>query len=184
MPAEKWDPLAAITRLAGVFQIAPEGAHRRVWNELAPWFRNLVMQAGPKWLPRMGMGFPCHIVALEPKPMPCRNSAVAGCHVCHQATCLAHSFVNVAGELVCYGCVAQMLLGASNKQSQEELRKQALAEARKTLGVAPDAPWSVIHKTYRRKARKAHPDSGGSEEEFKRIQMAYELLKAEHEASP
>jgi len=182
MPAEKWDPLGALSRLAVGFQMAPQGAHKRVWNELAPWFRSLLMQAGPKWLPRMGMGFPCHIVVLEPRPSPCVNSAVAGCHICHRPTCLAHSFVNVAGEIVCYGCVSRMAGIGTGEKEQEEERQKKLREARKILGVKPNTAWTTIHKAYRRKAKAAHPDrSGGSEEEFKRIQAAYELLKEEHE---
>lgn len=186
MPDEKWDPIAAISRLAVSFQTAPEGSHRRVWSELGPWFRTLVVQAGPKWLPRMGMGFPCHIVALEGKPSRCRNTAVAGCHVCHELTCLAHSFVNVVGETVCYGCVARMAALAQDQrlhaERQKREREASLIRAREVLGVSPKAPWKKIHSAYRRRAKETHPDRGGSEAKFKEVQEAYELLKAEHES--
>lgn len=187
MPAEKWDPIAAISRLAIGFQTAPEGTHRRVWSELAPWFRNLVVQAGPKWLPRMGMGLPCHIVALEGVPAPCRNAAVAGCIICHQPTCLAHSFVNAAGETICYGCGARMAALVDDQRNQAERqrteRAAKLRHAREVLGVDAAATWKTIHAAYRRCAKAAHPDRGGTEEKFKEVQEAYNLLKEEHETA-
>ena len=44
------------------------------------------------------------------------------------------------------------------------------------LGVSHDADQDAIKKAFRKKARKAHPDAGGDEEEFKRINEAYEVL--------
>lgn len=44
------------------------------------------------------------------------------------------------------------------------------------LGVAPDAELDVIRTAYRRQARTAHPDRGGSAEDFSRIQQAWEVL--------
>lgn len=44
------------------------------------------------------------------------------------------------------------------------------------LGVAPDATKDAIRKAYRRKVQKAHPDKGGSVEEFQRLDAAYVLL--------
>jgi DnaJ-domain-containing protein 1 len=42
------------------------------------------------------------------------------------------------------------------------------------LEVSPTASQDVIRAAYRSKAAKAHPDSGGSDAEFSRIQKAYE----------
>lgn len=187
MPADKqWDPFAAISRLAVSFQMAPNGAHRRVWNELGPWLRTLAMQAGPKWLPRLSMGFPCHIVTMHPTPTPCTNSAVAACWICKQPTCLGHSFCNVEGEIICYGCATKSAANHSGarhtQQDQEAQKREALRQARKVLEVGPKAAWKTIHRAYKRKVARAHPDQGGTTEEFRRIQEAYELLKAEHEA--
>jgi len=56
------------------------------------------------------------------------------------------------------------------------------AEARKTLGVPEDCKdWDVIVKAYKDKARTAHPDMGGSPEDFKKINHAHKLLKRELE---
>uniref|UniRef100_UPI0013B458DA DnaJ domain-containing protein n=1 Tax=Escherichia coli TaxID=562 RepID=UPI0013B458DA len=47
------------------------------------------------------------------------------------------------------------------------------------LGVSHDACADEIKKAYRRKAMKLHPDVAGpgSEEEFKKVQEAYEVLQ-------
>lgn len=44
------------------------------------------------------------------------------------------------------------------------------------LGVKKDASADEIKKAFRRLARKHHPDAGGSEEKFKEINEAYEVL--------
>ena len=45
-----------------------------------------------------------------------------------------------------------------------------------TLGVSKDANQQDIKKAYRKLASKHHPDKGGDQEQFKRIQGAYEIL--------
>lgn len=45
-----------------------------------------------------------------------------------------------------------------------------------TLGLERGADSGEIRKAYLRLSRTAHPDKGGSEEEFKKIQQAYEVL--------
>ena len=45
-----------------------------------------------------------------------------------------------------------------------------------TLGVSPQADEKEIKKAYRKLAGKHHPDKGGDENEFKKIQQAYETL--------
>ena len=42
-----------------------------------------------------------------------------------------------------------------------------------TLGVSPQADDKEIKKAYRKLAGKHHPDKGGDENEFKKIQQAY-----------
>lgn len=44
------------------------------------------------------------------------------------------------------------------------------------LGVKPNAPPSEIKRAYRQKAKAAHPDTGGSEDEFNKINHAYLVL--------
>lgn len=45
-----------------------------------------------------------------------------------------------------------------------------------TLGIPRDATRPIIRDAYRRRAKKTHPDAGGSPQEFARIQHAYLLL--------
>lgn len=44
------------------------------------------------------------------------------------------------------------------------------------LGIKVDASQEMIKKAYRLKVLETHPDKGGKEEEFKRVQEAYEVL--------
>lgn len=45
------------------------------------------------------------------------------------------------------------------------------------LGVRPDADEDVIEASYKAKAKRLHPDAGGSAEAFKELQAAYEAVK-------
>lgn len=45
-----------------------------------------------------------------------------------------------------------------------------------TLGVQRDADKNTIKKAYRKRAQQAHPDKGGSAEEFYEVQQAYDIL--------
>lgn len=49
-------------------------------------------------------------------------------------------------------------------------------ELYKTLGVGKDAKPEEVRKAYRKKAKKAHPDAGGSREEFALISLAADVL--------
>ena len=52
-------------------------------------------------------------------------------------------------------------------------------DARRTLGVDADASQSDVKAAYRDRVKETHPDSGGDEEEFKRVNRAYETLKTD-----
>ncbi len=49
-------------------------------------------------------------------------------------------------------------------------------EAYRVLGLDPGADEDRVKSAYRRRAKELHPDSGGDEEEFKRLNRAYESL--------
>jgi len=46
------------------------------------------------------------------------------------------------------------------------------------LGVKPEATRPEVEKAYRKKAWKAHPDHGGSNNEMIKVNAAYEAIKA------
>ncbi len=55
-------------------------------------------------------------------------------------------------------------------------------EHRAILGVAPGAGRDDIRAAYRRAAKRAHPDMGGSSEAFQRVRAAFDALLAALEA--
>jgi len=50
--------------------------------------------------------------------------------------------------------------------------------AYETLGVPKDATGDAIKKAYKKKAQNAHPDRGGTEEEFKDLSTAYAMVSS------
>ena len=54
-----------------------------------------------------------------------------------------------------------------------------LREDYRVLGVEPGASADEVQAAYREKARKLHPDRGGDEREFSRVNEAYRRLKRE-----
>lgn len=56
-------------------------------------------------------------------------------------------------------------------------------DALRTLGLAAEADWPQIQRRYRKLVASAHPDKGGRQEDFIRIQQAYESLAIKHSRS-
>ena len=52
-----------------------------------------------------------------------------------------------------------------------------IRRAHQVLGLKPYADDGDLQASYRRLARRTHPDAGGSPEDFRQVQEAYELLK-------
>lgn len=52
------------------------------------------------------------------------------------------------------------------------------------LDVDPDADERAIQRAYRERVKRAHPDHGGSSEEFQRVKAAYEALTANGDRAP
>lgn len=69
----------------------------------------------------------------------------------------------------------------ANNSETEKPRKaiiniEILSSARITLGVLPGADEQTIKLAYRNLVKKHHPDAGGDEKQFIKLQAAYELL--------
>lgn len=58
----------------------------------------------------------------------------------------------------------------------EAARRESLMDAYDILGVSPDDPIALIKDVFRRKSMYYHPDKGGTDEKFKRLNKAYELI--------
>ena len=62
--------------------------------------------------------------------------------------------------------------------------KQVRVEpAHEILGVAPDASEQAIERAYRQEVKRAHPDNGGSTDEFRAVREAYETLLSDDAGS-
>lgn len=54
----------------------------------------------------------------------------------------------------------------------------------KTLGVTPEAEDAVIEAAYKSLIKKHHPDQGGKERQFKKINTAYEQIQGDQHSQP
>lgn len=70
--------------------------------------------------------------------------------------------------------------GRQRRQRANTVQQQSgpsVGEASQILGVEPGADESTVKKAYRERIKEVHPDADdGDEEEFKRVQAAYERL--------
>jgi hypothetical protein len=67
--------------------------------------------------------------------------------------------------------------GNRRRQQVQQQSGPTPREASQVLGVAVDADESTVKRAYRNRIKEVHPDAdSGDEEEFKRVQRAYEVL--------
>jgi DnaJ-class molecular chaperone len=81
-------------------------------------------------------------------------------------------------DQVCFTLTGQNLRDFTSKVFNN-LNKQSnitVCNPYKILGVLPDAPEYVVKAVYKAVANKVHPDKGGSDIEFRKIQEAYETI--------
>lgn len=191
------DLLEAIGKIAFSFQATNGEAQGRVGDELKPWLKNLVLNAAPKWMPRLAFGFPCEVpIYRNGKPVGrCPGAAVSMCDVCKHTCCLKHARIDELGDAICFLCVAEAMATStrrpapkSNGQAQAPDHAAELAWARKLLDVKLDTPWDEVRSAHRKLSAKNHPDKvrgakakEKAEAKFKEIQRAFKLLEDEHE---
>lgn len=58
-----------------------------------------------------------------------------------------------------------------------ERTDMSTAEAYRELDVSPSASQADVKQAYRKQVKEVHPDSGGDEEAFKRVNRAYDALR-------
>lgn len=181
--------LGALGRLAASLKFGSRGAGQRVMQQVRPWIEQLTLSGVVRWLPHLALGAPCHIQVrhlLSGRWTRCTNVGCGPCVFCQQTVCLDHSFVASSGDLLCFACVTKHQPEApkggpapSDAPPGPEPRPSAAEEqaARAVLEVSPGASWLAVQASYRKLAFEAHPDRGGSVEQFKRIGHAYDVLK-------
>lgn len=71
--------------------------------------------------------------------------------------------------------------GARQQRTRERSQFEGLSheQARQMLGVSADATQGDIRRAYRERAKDLHPDRGGDEAAFRRLNRAYDRLTAE-----
>ena len=77
------------------------------------------------------------------------------------------------------GLMAGSLLWAAWRRGRPTPSVMPVDDARRLLGVGPDASLAEIRDAHRRLIARVHPDSGGSEELANRVNVARDTLVAE-----
>jgi chromate transport protein ChrA len=96
------------------------------------------------------------------------------------ALALTRGSVRVALLLGAFA-IAAWLLGPALTRPRASEQNNDLAEARRLLGVGPDATEAEIRRAYRQKMTRAHPDRGGAHKDAARLTAARDrLLKRRH----
>lgn len=180
-----------ISQVVQTFGAAPQGVSGRIWDELRPWLGRLVVNAAPKWLPRLSFGFACTVPT--PQGRACPRPAVAACDVCDGPCCLDHARIDALGDAICYRCCIEAIRA---RQQREVPPPQGRAQpppppgpspdqiewARHVLGVKSTDTWEVVRKAHRTLSAKWHPDHhqgagySAAEAKFKEIQQAFDVL--------
>ena len=77
------------------------------------------------------------------------------------------------------GLMAGSILWAAYRRKRAPVPAMPVEDARKLLGVGPDASLAEIRDAHRRLIARVHPDAGGSAELANRVNVARDTLVAE-----
>jgi hypothetical protein len=80
--------------------------------------------------------------------------------------------------------MAGAILWAAHRRRKLSASAMPLEDARKLLGVRPEATLTEIRDAHRRLIARVHPDAGGSEELANRVNVARDTLVAEMNRRP
>lgn len=75
-------------------------------------------------------------------------------------------------------------LSTASSDSPERERKESLLDAYDFLGVSPDDPLDLIKDIYRKKSMHYHPDKGGTDDKFKQLNEAYNMVMVSRGQKP
>lgn len=162
------------------------GAPRRLVDQVAQWVAHLSQNAIAQWGPAVAADEGCSF---------CSEDAVAKCICCQDWCCLAHAHVNYQAEVLCDECVDWLLdnkrtraTKRATKRGKQEPRPRTRqestgpADAFAFFNLTPSADFETVTAVYRARARDAHPDKGGNEQEAAKINQMYQVLKRHFEA--
>ena len=163
----------------------PEGVTRRAWSELNPFLTRLGQAISLRWMPHVAQQIPCGVHPVGGPP--CQNLSVTRCMACNEPTCPFHACVDHTGSAVCFACVAlavhvRKTAPPPPKETPEAMKARKKAEAFKVLGLEPGATMAEVKAAHRKLVKLHHPDRNGDLELCKRINAAFELLKADFAA--
>lgn len=178
---------------------------------MAQWLKHFALNAVVRMRMQVARGVPCAIEAYDPQnnQTPCPDTSAFLCVVCRRACCPAHAFLAWTGDAICPGCVGQaQRAGQGNpygrpppghappgdghgqrppQDPREQLRAK-IAEAHAVLDLPMPSSWLLVEAKWKQLLRDNHPDRfppeqrTSQEERTKRINAAYQFLKAIHDA--
>jgi len=114
------------------------------------------------------------------------------CDNCNQKTHIENLILfpseNKSYEVYCQSCVEQMKQQKRKQEQRKHNEKQQytnekqqytvkqISDAFEVLNISKPLTEDKINSAYKSKVKKAHPDVGGSDEEFKKVQESKEIL--------
>jgi hypothetical protein len=115
-----------------------------------------------------------------PKCEFCGAATILRCASCGQVVCNAHGFINYRAidkvTTLCCDCVHQAFPAVDLQDPRPQQQRQEnwpyTEKPWKVLGIHAFSTDEEIEKAYKRLARDAHPDHGGSEELMKKLNAA------------
>jgi hypothetical protein len=136
---------------------------KKLLHEATPYIRQAVSGVAENFIPT------CEECGEMGLPIRCLG--------CQGFVCLEHAFVNYSSrELICIDCAGKL----ENKSSRGKKKKKKKPTASESgypwnvLGVPPNASEETINKAFRQKAATCHPDKGGNQQDFQRLNDAKE----------
>jgi hypothetical protein len=159
-------------------------------EHLLGWFSKLQEHALVRWTPIALSNSPCNFRIGN----PCNRPAISICAVCRTTTCLEHALVASNADVVCVGCANDLIKYVNQEREKpravptpkppqsvpppttDQLRKAHF----KTMKLRPTATVEQVKARYKKLVMTAHPDRGGSAQEFSRITEAYNWITKVH----
>lgn len=136
--------------------------------DLQKWISSLVSQAPARWRAVSKSGIRCQ----------CARPAIGACLGCQEPTCLHHSMISNAGEVLCAACLQGLASLPKAKKDAKKLRRSYL----RSLGLSDPHTEEELREAFKGAAFKYHPDRASPDKKewaskrFLQAKVAYEWL--------